>query len=323
MEKVLKYYEKKRVVVTGGAGFIGSHLVEKLLELGASVVVIDNMLCGNKIAHLKGKRDLTIHKLDVVDYASIAPLFKNADFVFHLAAVVGVEETQMDPLHVLDVEIIGTANVIKLAALNKAQKFVFASSSEVYGDSKKPMVEKGPLSPRSTYALTKLVGEHYCRAYYQKSGLKHTVLRYFNCYGPGQDERFVLARFVDRAKRGQYLPVYGDGNQTRDFTYVEDAVQMSLLAAASPKDVNQEFNIGTNRTVSINMLADMVLKALKVTGKVKIKHVAYDKLRSRKIEIFNRLANIDKAVRLLGYEPATSLESGIKKYISWYDKNKR
>jgi len=321
MEKWFKYYDKKRVIVTGGAGFIGSHLVEKLLDLGADVTVIDSMLCGNKIAYLKGKRGLKVHKLDIVDYESIAPFFNKADIVFHLAAVVGVEETQMDPLHVLDVEIIGTANVIKLSALNRVKKYVFASSSEVYGDSKKPMVEKGPYSPRSTYALTKLVGEHYCQAYFQKYGMEYVVLRYFNCYGPRQDERFVLSRFVDRAKNGLYLPVYGDGNQTRDFTYVEDAVHMSLLAAASPSGINQEFNIGTNRTVSINTLAEMILKALKATNKVRIKHVAYDKLRSRKIEIFNRLANINKAIGLLDYEPSTPLEVGIKKYISWYNKN--
>ncbi|RPJ62827.1 MAG: NAD-dependent epimerase/dehydratase family protein, partial [Dehalococcoidia bacterium] len=216
MNKILDSYNGRNVLVTGGAGFIGSHLVEKLLDLGARVTVIDMMLCGNKIEHLTGRNNLSVHKLDVMDARSIAPLFKGSDIVFHLAAMVGVEETQDEPVTLLNVEIIGTANVIALAAENKVRRFVFASSSEVYGDSWEPMVEEGPFNPKSSYALTKLVGEHYCKAYYQKFGLEYTALRYFNSYGTRQDERFVLSRFIKRALAGQELFVYGDGTQTRD-----------------------------------------------------------------------------------------------------------
>jgi len=182
----LKAYSGKKVLVTGGAGFIGSHLVEKLLELGARVTVIDTMLCGNKIAHLQDNANLAIHRVDVRDREAIAPLFEGQEYVFHLAAVVGVEETQDEPVDLLDVEIGGTAEVIRQSAKNRIKRFIFASSSEVYGDSDNPMVEEGPFNPKSTYALCKLIGEHYCRAYYKKYGLEFTALRYFNSYGPRQ-----------------------------------------------------------------------------------------------------------------------------------------
>ena len=322
MNNILNSYNGRNVLVTGGAGFIGSHLVEKLLDLGARVTVIDMMLCGNKIEHLNGRKNLSVHKLDVMDPGSIAPLFAGIDTVFHLAAMVGVEETQDEPVTLLNVEIIGTANVIELAAKNKIKRFVFASSSEVYGDSWEPMVEEGPFNPKSSYALTKLVGEHYCKAYYQKYGLEYTALRYFNSYGPRQDERFVLSRFIKRALAGQELFVYGDGTQTRDFTYVEDTMLMSLLAGASDAGINQILNLGTGKAVSINTLADMVLTALDLKGRIKVSLVDYDKRRSREIEVFSRVANVDRAERLLGYSPAVILEDGMKKCVDWYRSRK-
>jgi len=308
------------VLVTGGAGFIGSHLVEMLLELGARVSVIDTMLCGNKIERLSGHNNLIVYKEDVLSVRGIAPHFKDQDMVFHLAAVVGVEETQDEPVNLLNVEVVGTSNVIALAAKNKVKRFIFASSSEVYGDSLKPMVEEGPFNPRSTYALTKLIGEHFCMAYYQKFGLEYTALRYFNSYGPRQDGRFVLSRFVNRALAGQELNIYGDGNQTRDFTYVQDSVHMSLLAGIMHEGVNQVLNFGTGKGVSINTLADMVLTSLNLKGRINTTYVNYDRQRSLEIEVFNRVADTAKAETLLGYKPVTGLKTGLQKYIDWYKK---
>ncbi len=322
MSEILKKYANRNILVTGGAGFIGSHLVEMLLALGARVSVIDTMLCGNKIGHLKGHKNLSIYELDVNKAKTISPLFKGIDMVFHLAAVVGVEETQIDPLNVLNVEVIGTSKVIALAAGHKVKRFIFASSSEVYGDSLKPMTEEGPFNHKSTYSLTKMIGEHYCRAYYQKYGLEYTILRYFNTYGPRQDDRFVFSRFVERSLKQKEISIYGDGNQTRDFTYVEDSVYLSLLTAISGKGACQAFNVGTGRAVSINTLAGVILKALKLSGKVKVNYVDYDNIRSKEIEIFNRLANMDKSIELFQYIPATTLEQGIKEYIDWYGSNK-
>jgi len=322
MNEILKKYDNCNVLVTGGAGFIGSHLVEKLLALGARVSVIDTMLCGNKIEHLKGNRKLSVHELDVTNTKAISPVFKDIDMVFHLAAVVGVEETQIDPLNVLNVEVIGTSNVIALAAKHKVKKFIFASSSEVYGDSLKPMVEEGPFNHKSTYSLTKMIGEHFCRAYYQKYNLEYTILRYFNTYGPRQDARFVISRFVERALRQKEIYIYGDGNQTRDFTYVEDSVKLSLLAAMSRKGVCQAFNVGTGKAVSINTLAGIIVKALDLKKPLKVTYVDYDNIRSKEIEIFNRLANIHKAMQLLKYRPATTLEQGLKEYVDWHRSHK-
>ena len=321
MSDVLNNYNGLKVLVTGGAGFIGSHLVERLLTLGAQVSVIDTMLCGNKISHLSGRKNLSVFKIDVTDVPSLTPLFEDQDMVFHLAAVVGVEETQDEPVNLLKVEVVGTSNVIALAAKNKVKRFIFASSSEVYGDSNSPMVEEGPFNPKSTYALTKLMGEHFCKAYYQKFGLKYTALRYFNSYGPRQDERFVLSRFVNRALKGEELFIYGDGNQTRDFTFIDDTVHMTLLSAIMDTGINQIFNFGTGRALSINELADKVLTALDLKGKVKTSHIDYDKRRSREIEVFNRLANVDFALKLLNYKPLTNLETGLKNYIEWYKAN--
>ena len=321
MSDILKSYSGKKVLVTGGAGFIGSHLVEKLLELGAKVTVVDIMLCGNKIAHLKGNKSLSIREVDVTDIKAMTPLFKGQDYVFHLAAVVGVEETQDEPVHLLDVEIGGTAEIIRLAAKNGTKRFIFASSSEVYGDSDSPMVEEGPFNPKSTYALCKLIGEHYCQAYYKKFGLEFTALRYFNSYGPRQDDRFVLSRFIKRALNGQELFIYGDGNQTRDFTYVGDTVNMSLLAGIMDSGVNQIFNFGTGRAVSINKLADLVLDNLEMKNKIKVSHIDYDQRRTREIEVFARLANVGLAEKLLKYRPVVDLESGMQKTIDWYLKS--
>ncbi|MEI6185640.1 MAG: NAD-dependent epimerase/dehydratase family protein [Dehalococcoidia bacterium] len=318
MSDILEKYNRQRVLVTGGAGFIGSHLVEKLLELGARVSVIDTMLCGNKIEHLEGHKNLSIHRLDVTDIQAIEPLFEGQDMVFHLAAVVGVEETQDEPVNLLKVEVGGTSNVISLAAKNKVKRFIFASSSEVYGDSLKPMVEEGPFNPKSTYALTKLMGEHFCQAYYQKYGLEYAALRYFNVYGPRQDDRFVLSRFVSRALKGEEIRVYGDGNQTRDFTFIDDSARMSLLTGVTDGGVNQVLNFGTGRDVSINYLADLVLARLNLSGKVNIRHVDYDHRRTREIEVFNRVADMDKAEKLLKYRPLTVLSDGLDKYITWY-----
>jgi UDP-glucose 4-epimerase len=318
MSDILERYGERRVLVTGGAGFIGSHLVEKLVNLGAKVTVIDTMLCGNKLQHLDGHRNLSVHRLDVTDIQAIGPLFKGQDMVFHLAAVVGVEETQDEPVNLLNVEVLGTSNVVSLAAKNKVKRFIFASSSEVYGDSLKPMAEAGPFNPKSTYALTKLIGEHFCMAYYKKYGLEYSALRYFNVYGPLQDDRFVLSRFVNRALAGKDIVIYGDGNQTRDFTYVEDSIHMSLLAGIKDEVVNQVFNFGTGTAVSINILADMVLTALNLKGQIKILYENYDQRRSLEIEVFNRIADTTKAEAMLGYKPVTDLKSGLRKYIDWY-----
>ena len=306
-----------KVAVTGGAGFIGSHLVERLLSLGAEATVIDNFLFGSKIEHLGEHRNLSIIEGDIRDAELVSYAFRDKDIVFHLAAFVGVEETQRMPLEVLDIEIQGTLNVLKSAIKSGAKQFIFGSSSEVYGDSSEPMKEEGPLSPKSTYAAAKLIGEEYCQAFYRKYGLDYTCLRYFNVYGPRQDERFVIPRFVKRLLSNEPILIYGDGNQTRDFTYIDDVVNMTLLASVEPAARCQAINIGTGTMTTINEVASLATKAVGLINSLKPVYIDYDDKRPRQIEVFCRVGDTAKASRVLQYEPKISLPSGIKKYIDW------
>ncbi len=234
-----------------------------------------------------------------------------------LAACVGVEETQQMPLEVLDVEIQGTLTVLKSAAKAGVKRFVFGSSSEVYGDSEKPMQEESTLSPKSTYAVAKLVGEEYCRAFYKKYGMEYTCLRYFNVYGPRQDERFVVPRFASVILSRRPVVIYGDGEQTRDFTYIDDAVAGSLLAALAPAAKCQTINIGIGVMASINDIAGLLARTLDGSLPLKPSYIDYDAKRPREIEVFSRVADISRARQLLRYKPETPLLSGMKKYTSW------
>jgi UDP-glucose 4-epimerase len=307
----------KRVVVTGGAGFIGSHLAEKLLNIGAEVTIIDNFLFGSKIEHLRGRENLFIHEGDVRDVELVSQTFKDKDITFHLAAFVGVEEAQGNPLDVLDIEVQGTFNVLQAAVNNGIERVIFGSSSEVYGDSPAPMIEEGPLSPKSAYAAAKLVGEEYCKAFHQKYGIKYTSLRYFNVYGPRQDERFVIPRFVGRMLSHEPIVIHGDGNQTRDFTYVDDVVNMTLLAAIKPETSYKTINIGSGAMITMNDLARLVAKALDNKNPAGYIHIDYNDKRPLEIEVFARCADITRAKQLLQYEPEVSLQSGMGKYVDW------
>lgn len=313
----MEQFRNLRVVVTGGAGFIGSHLVEKLLASGAEVTVIDNFLHGNKIEHLRGFTRLSICDGDVRDASFVSRALDSKDIVFHLAACVGVEETQMSPFEVLDVEIQGTLNVLNMAVKNGIKRFVFASSSEVYGDSLEPMEEEGPFSPKSTYAVAKLVGEEYCKAFYQKHTLEYVCLRYFNVYGPRQDERFVIPRFVSRMLSRESFPVYGDGKQTRDFTYIDDVVNITLLAGIKPEAKCQAINVATGTMANINEVAQLIGGFKDNKNPTELTYIDYDSKRPRAIEVFVRRADISKCINLLQYEPETTLASGIEKYINW------
>jgi UDP-glucose 4-epimerase len=305
-----------RTVVTGGAGFIGSHLVERLLASGAEVAIVDNFLHSDKAKHLEGHRGLTVYEGDVRDAELILQALQDKDMVFHFAALVGIEETQKAPFELLDVEIKGTLNVLSGAVNSGAKRVIFASSSEVYGDSPKAMSEEGPVSPKSTYAVGKLVGEELCKAFYQRYGLEYTCLRYFNVYGPRQDERFVISRFVKRVLSNEHTLIYGDGQQTRDFTYIDDAVDMTLLASVRPEARCQVINIGTGVKTTINELASLIGSALGNKSPT-IEHIDFDSKRPRDIEAFTRVADITRAREWLQYEPKVSLPSGIAKYVDW------
>jgi nucleoside-diphosphate-sugar epimerase len=312
---------KRTVLVTGGAGFIGSHLCEKLLQKGNRVIALDNFLTGKmaNINHLTRNKEFEIVKCDILERKNLEKIFENhIDTVFHEAAVVGVKRTIENPKLVLEANISGTKNILDCAKNSGCKRMVFASSSEVYGDPIKiPEREDGLLNPKLPYAVSKLTGEQYCRAYFEEFGLKTTSLRYFNVYGPRQNSTpygFVVGIFIKRVLEGKPPIIFGDGKQTRDFTYIEDCIDATLIASQSNKAVGEVMNIGTGRMISIKDLAFMVID---ISGNdLKPKFAP-----KREFEIMHRLADNTKMKKLLGFSPGYSLKSGLEKTIEWYKNN--
>ena len=303
--------EIKSVLVTGGCGYVGTKLVPQLLKADYRVYVLDWMIYGN---YLPFDRRLSCYNIDMRKHDAVRDIIQriNPDAVIDLASISNDPMGDLEPSLTKAVNIEAQKKLIDTSIKNKVKRFIFGSSSEVYGDSKVPMKEGAPFSPKSTYAVAKLVGEEYCQAYYHKYNMPYTVLRYFNVYGPRQDERFVISRFMRQALASETIYVYGDGKQTRDFTHVDDAVNMTLLAATTEETSCQEMNIGTGVSTSINDLATIIIKASNSKNARK-QYVDYDKKRPRKIEIFNRNCDINKARKLLHYEPKINLEAGIKR----------
>ncbi|TRZ53488.1 MAG: SDR family oxidoreductase [Dehalococcoidia bacterium] len=301
----------KRVAVTGGAGFIGSNLAEELATSN-SVIIIDDLSTGNKenIASLLQKDNVKFIQGSILDLKLLQESFRGIDFVFHQAALPSVPRSIEDPLVTNEVNITGTLNVLLAARDKKAKKVVYASSSSVYGDTPTlPKSEDMPTNPQSPYALTKLVGEYYCRIFHQIYKLPTICLRYFNVFGPRQDPNSqyaaVIPRFVAKVLRGQPPIIYGDGNQTRDFTYIKDVTQANVVAAVD--DATGIFNIGRGERNSINHLAEIILN---IMGK-DLPPVYESPLPG---DIEHSLADISKA-RKIGYNPEYNLEAGLKQTI--------
>jgi UDP-glucose 4-epimerase len=323
--------ELMRVLVTGGAGFIGSHLVDSLLVQGHEVRVLDNLSTGkmeNIEEHLSNPR-FSFHKGTIVDPAAVHSLTHECDIVFHLAAAIGVRYVIDDPLGGMETNVRGTEVV--LAAANDARaRVVIASSSEVYGKGKpaeawEPFREDadsviGPTSvPRWWYALAKSIDEHLGFAYHHQRGLAVSAVRYFNIYGPRCDPGGygVLARFVGQALRGDPLTVFGDGAQSRSFTYVSDAVRATLLASQRAEAIGEAFNVGSTLEITIN---DAAQRVISLTGSNSIVH------HQQHQEIFGprfedtrrRVPDVLKAARLLGFTAEVGIDEGIKRTVDWW-----
>jgi len=301
----------KRVAVTGGAGFIGSNLADELAT-GNSVIIIDDLSAGRKenIVSLIEKDNVRFIKGSILDLSLLQEAFRGVDFVFHLAALPSVPRSIKDPQATNEVNITGTLNVLLAARDNNVKKVIYASSSSVYGDTPTlPKREDMPPNPRSPYALTKLVGEYYCHIFHQIYALPTTCLRYFNIYGmrqnPDSQYAAVIPRFVARVSRDEPPIIYGDGEQTRDFTFVRDAVEATILAAES--DASGVFNIGSGNRITINDLAKLIARLLATSAKP-----IYQEPRPG--DIRHSLADISKA-RNFGYNPKYSLEAGLTETV--------
>jgi UDP-glucose 4-epimerase len=301
----------KRVAITGGAGFIGSNLAYELAT-DNTIIIIDDLSTGRaeNIAGLTARENVTFTQGSILDLPLLEGAFKGVDFVFHQAAIPSVPRSIEDPLSTNEVNITGTLNVLIAARDNEVKKVIFASSSSVYGDTPTlPKKEDMTPHPQSPYALTKLVGEYYCQVFRQIYGLPTVCLRYFNVYGPRQnpDSEYasVIPRFISRVSQDKSPIIYGDGNQTRDFTFIQDVIQANIAAAES--NTTGIFNVGSGKNTTIDGLAEAVVKIMARDLKP-----IYQEPRAGDIE--HSLADISRA-RAIGYEPKYSLEDGLRETI--------
>jgi len=305
----------KSVVVTGGAGFIGSNLVEELAK-EHQVKVIDNLSTGH-IENLDQIRSVEFVRGSINDLDLLKEVFSDVDYVYHQAALPSVPRSIEDPISSNRVNVDGTLNVLVAARDCGAKKVVYASSSSVYGDTPTlPKREDMTPNPKSPYAATKLAGEYYCQIFSEIYGLKTASLRYFNVFGPRQDPRSqyaaVIPLFIARILNGKPPTIFGDGTQTRDFTFVKDVVQANIRAMES--EAVGVFNVACSRQIVLNDLADEIMK---ITG-IKTEKV-YEPPRPGDIK--DSLADISMAREMLGYEPKFDLNSGLVETIRWFQKN--
>jgi UDP-glucose 4-epimerase len=301
-----------KFLVTGGAGFIGSHLANRLVNDGHSVRILDNFSTGslNNLSEVDGK--VEIFEGDIRNYDRVRDITEDRDIVMHLAAQVSVPLSIQDPIASHEVNVIGSINVLEAARQAKVQKVVLASSSAIYGNSQiLPILERNEPSPLSPYAAGKLAGEYYARIYWETYGLPTVSLRYFNVYGPKQnpkgDYAAVIPKFINVLNEGNRPVVYGDGEQTRDFIYVDDAVEANVLAAFNRNMVGQEINVASGRKHSLNELLKSLLDLMNVEIEPEYSH-------PRSGDIKDSFANIEKLCSF-GFSPKVEFRVGLDRTI--------
>jgi UDP-glucose 4-epimerase len=306
-------------VVTGGAGFIGSAIVRHLLQQGARrVVAVDNLLTGHEANLQEVRHAVDLQIADIRNYAEIAPLIRGAAVVFHEAAIPSVPRSIDDPVPSHEINIDGTFNVLRAAHEGKAGRVVYAASSSAYGDTLVlPKVESMNPQPKSPYALQKLVGEYYCNIFTGVYGLETVAIRYFNVYGPRQDPSSpysgVLSLFLKAALEHTQPTIFGDGEQSRDFTYVEDVAELNLKAARAGNVAGKIYNGGNGGRITLNQAWATVQK---------LEGVDIPPLYGapRAGDVRDSQADITAAVRDLGHAPRYSFEEGIRLTLEWYRK---
>jgi len=298
-----KKLDNKKILVTGGSGFIGSELIRFLKQYSNDIVSFD----------INESRFVRTIKGNICNPKDLIKAIKDFDIVFHLAAFLSVRATEQNPLKTIDINLIGTKNLLNACIESDINRIVFSSSSEIYGEPLNiPIKETELPRPKSTYGICKLASEEIIKAYNKKYGIKFNIIRFFNVYGPRQSKDFVIPKFIDHALTGKPISVYGNGSQVRSFVNVKDAVEGMLL---SIKKDNEIFNIGNDKEpINIIKLGEKIFKILKKPVNIKcIDFKNSDRINER--EIFNRIPDIEKARNILGYEPKINLESGIRAFI--------
>jgi UDP-glucuronate decarboxylase len=312
---------KRTVLVTGGAGFIGNHLCRRLLKDGHDVVCFDDLSTGDE-TNLTGIRDqLTFIQGDANSYEALEKVFNDhpIDTVFHYAAVVGVKRTLEDPIAVLN-DVNGIRAILELSRLNNVKNVVYASSSEVYGEPVEiPEVEDGHVNAKMPYAVVKLLGEKILESYHQKYGMNTTSLRFFNVYGPYQESSaygFVVGIFIKQVLNGEAPTIFGDGSQTRDFVYIDDNIEAAIRVLSADNVAGEVINIGTGRPSTILDLAEDVIKLAEDETGMKPKFIG-----DIRNDIKHRFPDVSKMQRLLNFRPTHRLMDGLKKTFEWYKDN--
>ena len=306
-------FNGKNCLVTGGAGFIGSSLVEELISSGANVKIIDNLSVGKQNVKLLTEKGAEIFECDICKYEEIKDLFSNVDYVFHLAAMNRAQRSINDPIKSNDINVNGTLNCLHLSYLNKVKKFIFISSSSVYkGVENKALKEGMFLEPLHPYGIGKLAGEHYCRIYNDLFNLKTIVLRYFSVYGPRQrgdiEHAGVIAKFFLQAKENKDITIYGDGNQRRNFSMVLDVVKGTLLGAIKDKAIGEIINIASAKEYTVKEIAESIIKITKSKSKIVfLEPLKGDPMRNK--------ADVSNASNILEFQADYDLQKGLE-YIN-------
>jgi len=302
-----------RYLVTGGAGFIGSHIVKRLVAEGAHVRVVDNLSTGQMRRLDSVRSAIDFIEADLADATTTRKAVGGIDYVLHQAAVPSVQRSVADPVTTNRANVTGTINLLEACRNAQVRRFVFAASSSAYGDTevlpKREDMESNPLSP---YALQKFVGERYCRLYYELYGLETLSLRYFNVFGPGQDPHSeysaVVPKFISRLLANQPITIYGDGEQSRDFTYIENVVEANLLALKAPNAAGTLCNIGCGERITLNRLVSLLEQQLGVSAQVIFAPPKAGDVR-------HSLADIERAKAILQYRPKITVEEGLRRTV--------
>jgi UDP-glucose 4-epimerase len=308
-----------RILITGGAGFIGSHLCDKYTKRGDTVLCLDNFMSGNlaNVRHLLDCRNFKLVKGDIRDFELLDKLMHDVDVVFHLAAQIHVDKSYIEPKLTYDINVIGTQNILEVARMHDAKKVIQASSSEVYGSAQSvPINEEHPLNAPHPYGASKIAADRMCYAYIKTYGMNISILRFFNIFGPRQRDigyGGVISIFLRRVINNNPPIIYGDGNQTRDYTYIADAIRAYDLVLNHKGPMMEPINFGTGKEISILALANRIVDLCGKKDTIKPVNIE-----PRIGEVNRLIADASKAYKLLGWKPEYTFEDGLDKFIKWY-----
>jgi UDP-glucose 4-epimerase len=308
-----------KILITGGAGFIGSHLCDHYTKKGHTILCLDNFLNGNlvNIRHLLDYRNFKLIKGDIRDYTFLENLTRDVDVIFHLAAQVHVDRSYIEPKLTYDINVMGTQNILEIARIHDVKKVIHASTSEVYGSAQYiPIDEKHPLDASHPYGASKIAADRMCYAYKHTYGMNIAILRFFNIFGPRQKDLGyggVISIFTRRVLSNIPPIIFGDGEQRRDYTYIKDVVRAYDMVLNNEQDLPDPINFGTGNDVSIK---DLAYKIIEICGKKELISPVF--VEPRIGEVTQLIADAHRAKQIFGWEPVYSLETGLEEYIAWY-----